>query len=49
MKQLSKEQAIEYAKNPANRTIVAIPVFLVGSFIFYVLSTVFKALGGDSA
>ena len=48
MKQFSKEQAIEYAQNPSNRTIVAIPVLLVGSFIFYVLSGVFSVVGGES-
>ncbi len=36
-----------YAKNPANRTIVAIPVLLIGSFAFYILSGVFAYLGGS--
>lgn len=45
----NKEEAIAYAKNPANRTIVAIPVLLVLSFVFYVLSSFFGALGGGDS
>jgi len=37
-----------YARDPANRYIVAIPLLLVLSFIFYVLAGVFSALGGGS-
>ena len=39
---MSKDEAVAYAKNPANRTIVAIPVLLIVSFIFYVLSGFFS-------
>lgn len=38
-----------YAANPANRLIVAIPVLLVASFIFYVLSGLFNVLGGGDS
>ena len=45
----SKDDAIAYAKNPANRIIVAIPLLVVASFIFYVLSSFFFALGGGDS
>ena len=47
LKNMNQEQAVAYAKNPANRTIVAIPVLLIGSFTFYILSGVFAYLGGS--
>ena len=47
MRSMSKDQAIEYAKNPNNRAIVAIPVLLVLAFIFYVLASFFAYVGGS--
>ena len=47
LKNMNQEQAVAYAKNPANRTIVATPVLLIGSFAFYILSGVFAYLGGS--
>ena len=45
----SKEEALIYAKNPANRVIVAIPVLVVCSFIFYILSSLCYAIGGGDS
>ena len=49
VRSMSKEEAMLYAQNPANRTIVAIPILLVVSFLFYFLSAFFSYLSASSA
>lgn len=44
---MSGAEAVEYAKNPKNRTIVAIPVLLFVAFIFFFLSVIFSYLSGE--
>ena len=43
------QEAMAMAKDPKKGPIVAIPVLLVLSFIFYVLSSAFFAMGGGGA
>ena len=49
LKGMNRDQMAAYAKEPKNRTIVAIPLLLVASFLFYVLSAFFYTLGGGDA
>jgi len=46
---MNKDEALVYARNPANRTIVAIPILLVVSFLFYFLSAFFAYMSGSTA
>ena len=44
----NKEEAMAFAKNPANRTVVALIILLVVSFIFYVLAAFFSYVDGST-
>ena len=44
----TKEEAMLFAANPANRSIVALIVLLVVSFIFYLLAAFFAYLDSSS-
>ena len=46
---MNRQQVETYAKDPKNRTIVAIPILLVLGFLFYALSGFFSYLGGGGA
>ena len=46
---MKRDEMEAYAKNPNNRLIVAIPVLLVASFLFYVLTVFFQYLGGSDS
>ena len=46
MKKMSNEEAKEFVKNPSNRKYVAVPVLLIVSLVFYILSLIFLELGG---
>ena len=46
---MNRDQMTAYAQEPKNRHIVAIPVLLVLSFGFYVLSAFFAAALGDGS
>ncbi len=43
---MDRQQMETYARDPKNRYIVAIPVLLILSFLFYVLAGFFSYLGG---
>ena len=45
---IDRTQAMNYAKEPKNAPIVAIPVLLVFSFIFYVLAGFFSYMGAGT-
>ena len=49
MQGMSREQVEQYARDPKNRYIVAIPILLVLAFLFYILAGFFSYLGGSSA
>ena len=48
IRSMNKDEALVYARNPANRTIVAIPILLIISFLMYFLSAFFSYLSGSS-
>ena len=45
---VSRAQAEAYARDPKNRYIVAIPILLLASFLFYILSAFFSYASGSS-
>ena len=47
VKTMSGDEAVQYAKNPKNRTIVAVPVLLFIAFVFFFLSVIFSYLSGE--
>ena len=47
VKIMTRQEVEEYSRDPKNRWIVAIPILLVLSFIFYVLAGFFSYLGGS--
>ena len=49
IKKVDRKQIEEYAKDPKNRYIVAIPVLLILSFIFYVIAGFFSFLGSGGS
>ena len=46
VKAMNRQQVEAYARDPKNRYIVAIPILLVLSFLFYILAAFFSYLGG---
>lgn len=46
---MNRAEAEAYAKDPKNRNVVAIPLLLVASFLFYILAAFFSTLGGGDA
>ena len=49
MKAMNREEAEKFARNPANRAIVAMVSLFLLSFLFYFLSAFFGYLGGSGA
>jgi zona occludens toxin (predicted ATPase) len=49
VKTMDRQQMETYAKDPKNRYIVAVPVLLILSFIFYVIAGFFSYLGGGES
>ena len=48
MQGMSKERIQEYARDPKNKYVVAIPILLVLAFCFYLLAGFFSYLGGGT-
>ena len=48
MQGMSRDQVEQYARDPKNRFVVAIPILLVLAFLFYLLAGFFSYLGGSS-
>ncbi len=49
IKTMDRKQIEAYARDPKNGYIVAIPILLILSFLFYVLAGFFSYLGGSSS
>jgi len=49
LKGMNRDEAEKFAKNPANRAIVAMISLFILSFLFYFLSAFFGYLGGSGS
>lgn len=49
VKAMNRQQIEAYARDPKNGYIVAVPILLILSFIFYVIAGFFSYLGGGAS